>query len=70
MLLVQTLPTRRRLWYIQGFLVILAFVVLLQQLIATRRYFFQVDQVLHHETVALFLVALAIGISMGTARSD
>ena len=66
---MRTLPTRRQLLYIQGLLTVLAFAILIQQLIATR-YFFQVEQVLHHETVAIFLIALAIGITIGATRRD
>ena len=61
---------KRHLLYFSGLLVFLAFVVLLQQLITTRKYFFQAGQILHHETAAIFLIALALGIVIGATKSD
>ena len=62
--------TRRRMLYVSGFLVILAFGILVQQFIQTRRFFFQVEQVLHHEVISVFLLALAIGIAVGSIIRD
>ncbi len=61
--------TKRQLWYISGLLVFLALAILVQQYIAIKA-FFQLSQVLHHETVAIFLVALTLGILIGSERSD